>query len=105
MAEFFEEPIELEINGILDLHHFSPKEVKHLVADYLAECLKKEIYQVRIIHGKGTGALRKTVHSLLQRNDTVQGFRTANEAEGSWGATIVTLKKANQNSMRSSGRR
>jgi dsDNA-specific endonuclease/ATPase MutS2 len=105
MTEYFEEPIELEINGILDLHHFSPKEVKYLVADYLAECLKKEIYQVRIIHGKGTGALRKTVHAVLERNVAVQSYRMANENEGSWGATVVTLSKAVQNSTRSSGRK
>ena len=94
MADFFEEPIELEINGILDLHHFNPREVKYLVADYLAECLKKEIYQVRIIHGKGTGALRRTVHALLARNDSVESFQTADEAGGAWGATIVTLRRS-----------
>lgn len=94
MTEFFEDPIELEINGILDLHHFNPREVKYLIADYLAECLKKEIYRVRIIHGKGTGALRRTVHSLLARNDFVETFQTADEAEGSWGATIVTLRRS-----------
>ena len=99
MTEFFEEPVELEINGILDLHHFSPKEVKNLVTDYLDECLKKEIYQVRVIHGKGTGTLRRTVHAILDKNDSVQDFRTAGETEGAWGATIVTLKKP-QNSIR-----
>ena len=70
--DYSQEPIALEINGILDLHHFRPKEVKYLVADYLEECLKKEIYQVRLIHGKGSGTLRRTVHSLLERNTSVR---------------------------------
>jgi len=44
--------VTLEIDGTLDLHQFSPKDVKTLVPDYLLECLQKEILEVRIIHGK-----------------------------------------------------
>ena len=61
------EPIELPIDGSLDLHTFHPREIKELVPAYLAACQEKGILQVRIIHGKGTGALRRTVHAVLGR--------------------------------------
>jgi hypothetical protein len=85
------DPVEIPIDGILDLHTFQPREVKELVADYLAECRERGILQVRIIHGKGTGALRETVHSVLRRLPDVVGFRLAGDPSG-WGATIVTLR-------------
>jgi dsDNA-specific endonuclease/ATPase MutS2 len=46
---------------------------------------------VRIIHGKGTGTLRRIVHSILNKNPLVRNFRLADETGGSWGATIVIL--------------
>lgn len=86
-----EAPVPLEIDGELDLHAFSPKDLKTLIPDYLAECRKKGIREVRIIHGKGTGSLRRSVHSLLERNPMVRHFRLAGNDSGSWGATIVFL--------------
>lgn len=93
MDDYFDDPVPIEINGILDLHHFSPKDVKHLIADYIDECRKADIYELRIIHGKGIGALRRTVHSLLNKSSHVSSFHLADETRGSWGATIVNLKK------------
>ena len=84
-------PIELPINGVLDLHTFQPRDVKDLVPDYLAECRERGILEVRIIHGKGTGALRRTVHSVLSRLPEVASFGLAMETAGGWGATIVML--------------
>src|SRR3990172_82201 len=86
------EPVELLIDGTLDLHTFHPRDLKELLPHYLETCRERGILQVRIIHGKGTGALRKTVHALLPRLDIVASFRTAGEDGGGWGATIVTLK-------------
>ena len=60
------EPVELPIDGELDLHLFHPRDVKALVPDYLDECKQRGISDVRIIHGKGTGALRETVHAILK---------------------------------------
>ena len=77
---------------MLDLHAFQPKDVKDLVPDYIAECRKQNILQVRIIHGKGTGALRETVHALLDRMPEVVSYKLADEQAGGWGATIVHLK-------------
>ena len=92
------EPIELPIDGILDLHTFQPKEVKDLLPDYLTACREQGILQVRVIHGKGTGALRKTVHSILGRLPGVISFRVAGEDAGGWGATLVELKPAGDSS-------
>lgn len=85
--------VHLEIDGTLDLHPFSPKDLKYLIPDYIDECLKKHIYQLRIIHGKGIGNIRRSVHALLKRSDRVQSFKLADESAGSWGATLVILKK------------
>lgn len=86
------ETIELPIDGTLDLHTFHPREVKELVPDYLAACQEKGILQVRIIHGKGTGALRRTVHAVLDRLPIVASFRLGGEGGGEWGATICLLR-------------
>jgi DNA-nicking Smr family endonuclease len=85
-------PIELPIDGILDLHTFHPRDVKQLVPDYLAECRQRGILEVRIIHGKGTGALRRTVHAILSRLPEVASFGLAMEDAGGWGATLVMLR-------------
>lgn len=92
MDDPFVEPVRIAINGELDLHHFSPKDIKHLVPDYLQACHEKAIYRVRIIHGKGSGTLRRSVHAVLDRLPLVASYRLADEQGGSWGATIVTLK-------------
>ncbi len=86
--------VELPIDGVLDLHTFKPGEVKDLLQEYLSACREKGIFEIRVIHGKGTGAMRKTVHSLLEKLPDVVSFRTAEETAGGWGATIVTLKRA-----------
>ena len=89
-------PAELPIDGVLDLHTFRPQDVKDLVTEYLWACRERDILDVRIIHGKGIGALRETVHAVLGQLPTVLHFRLAGEDRGSWGATIVTLKPRSQ---------
>lgn len=86
-------PIQIPIDGTLDLHNFQPREVKDLVSEYLVECQKRGIQQVRIIHGKGMGVLQRTVHSVLGRSPGVISFQFADEGRGGWGATIVNLQK------------
>jgi DNA-nicking Smr family endonuclease len=86
------DPIEYPVDGILDLHTFRPNEVKDLIPEYLSLCRQRGILQVRIIHGKGTGALRRRVQAILQKIPEVISFQLAGEEAGGWGATIVTLK-------------
>ena len=90
--ESLAEAVSLEITGALDLHTFDPKDVKELVPDYLDECVLKGISEVRIIHGKGTGVLRRVVHAALDRHPRVVSYRLGGRYEGGWGATLVTLR-------------
>jgi DNA-nicking Smr family endonuclease len=86
------EPVQLPIDGVLDLHTFNPKQIKELVPDYLAECRERGILQVRIIHGKGIGNLRRTVHAILAKHPEVISFMLDHPEYGGWGATLVRLK-------------
>jgi DNA-nicking Smr family endonuclease len=87
-----DEAIELPIDGVLDLHAFHPSEVKALVTDYLDLCAEKGLLEIRVIHGKGTGALRRTVEAVLRRHPRVVRFGAAGEDGGGWGATLITLR-------------
>ena len=89
----YEEVVELPIDGTLDLHLFDPRDVKELVPAYLDECLERGIVQVRIVHGKGKGVLRRIVHAALDRHPKVVAYRHEGGSGGGWGATVVTLEK------------
>jgi DNA-nicking Smr family endonuclease len=84
--------IELPIDGVIDLHTFSPKDAADVVEEYIRACAEKEIYEVRIIHGKGKGVLRRIVHSLLEKHPLVARY-TLDPGDSGWGATIAYLKK------------
>jgi dsDNA-specific endonuclease/ATPase MutS2 len=74
----------------LDLHHFLPRECADVVAEYLDAARAAGFPAVRLIHGKGTGALRRTVHAVLARHPAVVAYRLADD-RGGWGATLVDL--------------
>jgi DNA-nicking Smr family endonuclease len=84
-------PIEVPINGVLDLHTFNPRELPLLIDDYLAACREKGIYSVRIIHGKGSGVQKARVRSLLAKNPLALRFKDAPPDAGGWGATMIEL--------------
>lgn len=85
------EPFIVPIDGVLDLHAFAPKDAASVVEEYIAACLDKGIHEVRIIHGKGIGELRRTVHALLEMHPNVAGF-SLDPGPSGWGATLVSLK-------------
>lgn len=87
------EPVQLPIDGVLDLHTFRPRDVKDVVLGFIEECQKRKIRELRIIHGKGIGQLRKTVHALLAKHPRVHSYGLASEYYGGSGATIVHLKE------------
>ncbi|MBC2607006.1 Smr/MutS family protein [Pelagicoccus albus] len=89
-----DEPVEFPISDELDLHTFRPGEVKELLPDYFELCREKGIFKVRVIHGKGTGALRELVHAQLKKNDSVIRFELGDQTSGGWGATLVWLKQS-----------
>ena len=88
-----DEPVELPIDGVLDLHTFKPGDVSELIPGYLAECRQKGIFQLRIIHGKGTGQLRRHVHAILAKLPEVESFTLDHPQFGGWGVTLVKLKQ------------
>lgn len=83
---------QLPIDGTLDLHTFRPEDLGSLIPGYIKECIDRDIFEIRIIHGKGTGNLRRSVHALLDRNPHVETYSLAGDRSG-WGATIVSLNR------------
>lgn len=85
------EPVVLPITGELDLHTFAPADAMAVVADYLDECRRRGLLEVRIVHGRGRGVRRAEVRRALARREDVVAFRDAPPSSGGWGATLVVL--------------
>lgn len=86
-------PVPLPLDGVLDLHTFRPDELGVLLPAWLEASAAAGLQELRIVHGKGTGALRRSVHALLARDPRVARFHLAAEDAGGWGATLVTLRQ------------
>jgi DNA-nicking Smr family endonuclease len=87
----FPEPVPLPLDGTLDLHTFRPDELGELLPEWIEACHAAGLRELRVVHGKGTGALRRSVEAILSRHPLVRAFRAASEDAGGWGATLVTL--------------
>jgi dsDNA-specific endonuclease/ATPase MutS2 len=87
-----EEPLELEITDVFDLHTFRPHEVSSVVRAYLDAAYEKGLRRVRIIHGRGRGVQRRTVRTLLERDPRVLDYGDAPPEAGGWGATWAELE-------------
>lgn len=86
-----DEPLRIPIEDSLDLHTFAPADIRAVVDDYLYEAHSRGFREVRLIHGRGTGAQRASVQALLARHPLVDTYRDAPPERGGWGATIVVL--------------
>ena len=76
----------------LDIRGMETLEAESVVENFLSAAVMGRLETVTIIHGKGTGALRKAVHDILRRNKAVKSFRLGVYGEGESGVTVVTLK-------------
>ena len=76
----------------LDIRGLETLEAESVVENFISAAVMGRLDTVTIIHGKGTGALRKAVHDVLRRNKAVKGFRLGVYGEGESGVTVVTLK-------------
>jgi dsDNA-specific endonuclease/ATPase MutS2 len=88
-----DEPHVLPVEEHLDLHAFSPKDVRDVVASYLEAALEAGFEEVRLIHGRGIGVQRESVRALLAHHTNVLSFADAPPERGGWGATVVRLKR------------
>jgi DNA-nicking Smr family endonuclease len=91
MTPMDSDAVEIPVDGVLDLHTFAPRDVASVVEEYLWACRQKGILEVRIIHGKGKGVLRRTVHSRLSKHPDVIQYHLDDGPSG-WGSTLVRLK-------------
>lgn len=91
--DYFPDPIEMPIESEIDLHTFSPKDIRDVVREYCREAGEKGFEEVRIVHGKGKGVQRKIVHSELAKHPHVVEYWDAPPGRGHWGATFAKLKR------------
>jgi DNA-nicking Smr family endonuclease len=87
-----EEPVQLPIDGTLDLHAFQPRDVLDVVGDYLAAAHAAGLTEIRLIHGRGIGVQRAAVQRLLRDHPLVDDWWDAPETH--LGATVVRLKRS-----------
>nr|WP_325188872.1 endonuclease MutS2 [uncultured Oscillibacter sp.] len=76
----------------LDIRGMETLEAESVVEGFLSAAVMGKLETVTIIHGKGTGALRKAVHDILRRSKAVKSFRLGVYGEGESGVTVVTMK-------------
>lgn len=88
-----DDPIIVPIEESLDLHAFQPREIAAVVEEYLYECSRLGLSEVRLIHGKGVGVQRNLVRAILENHPAVLSFRDAPSEAGGWGATLAVLKR------------
>ncbi len=81
----------LNIKPEINVLGMTVAEATSLIDRYLDDCMMAHLHKVTIIHGKGTGALRKGIHEYLKKQPQVKSFRMGEYGEGEAGVTIVEL--------------
>jgi DNA-nicking Smr family endonuclease len=82
----------IEIEDVIDLHGFQPRDVPSVVEEYVRAAAEKGLREVRLIHGRGTGFQRNRVREVLATLAEVERFADAPPTRGGWGATLVWLR-------------
>ncbi len=96
----FNQPVQLEIHDVIDLHAIPPRQVKAVVEEYLLEAHARGFRHVRLIHGKGLGVQREMVRKILDRTPFVLSRYDAPPAAGGLGATIAELASSGDSTNR-----
>jgi len=84
-----DDPVQLPIDGSLDLHAFVPKDIPSVVNDYIYAAHAAGLREVRLVHGRGQGIQRGIVQQLLDNHPLVAEF--FDDADSHLGATIALL--------------
>jgi DNA-nicking Smr family endonuclease len=79
----------IPIEGVLDLHAFTPRDIPSIVEEYVRAAHEAGLREVRLIHGRGTGVQRGIVQSALEKDPLVESFHDAPESH--LGATVALL--------------
>lgn len=80
---------EIELNNELDLHHFSPKDTKEIVLEFIKISKANNLKSIKIIHGKGKSVKKFQIYKLLESSNDVKSYY---EDGSNWGSVIIVLK-------------
>jgi len=89
----FEGPVIFPVEDSIDLHPFAPRDIPSVIEEYIEQCVRAGIFEVRIVHGRGVGVQRRIVQSILAKHPEVASFKDAPAEAGGWGATLAVLRK------------
>jgi DNA-nicking Smr family endonuclease len=84
------EPVDVPIEGTLDLHAFHPRDIPSVVDEYIRVAHERGLHEVRLIHGRGKGVQRGMVQNVLDQHPLVEEFWDATETH--LGATVARLR-------------
>jgi dsDNA-specific endonuclease/ATPase MutS2 len=84
-----DEPLQLPIDGTLDLHAFDPRDVRSVVEEYVTAAAEAGLTEIRIVHGRGRGVQRGIVQATLDNHPAVVEFQ--DDYDSHLGATIARL--------------
>ena len=77
----------------LDLHGFLPSDMHEIVRDYLDQAWEAGFTEIRIIHGRGIGAMRDQVRTLLSNDARIERYAAAPRERGGDGATLAWFRR------------